>query len=85
MQKENLRRVRCRLCAAPFDNKGDLNAVIPDRNKEPSMKFAFLGCNVEQNLMAMPKSDLQAISDQCFAYIGTLSKDGHMIYDGVTL
>jgi hypothetical protein len=65
--------------------KGDLNTAIPRRNKEPPMKFAFLGCNVEQNWMAMSKSDLEAISDKCFAYVSTLLKDGHVISDGVAL
>jgi hypothetical protein len=77
--------VPCRFYAAPFDNKGDLSTVIPRRNKEPPMKFALLGCNVEQNWMAMPKSELEAISDNCFAYVSTLLKDGHAINNGVTL
>jgi hypothetical protein len=49
------------------------------------MKFAFLGCNVEQNWMAMSKNDLESISDQCFAYISSLLKEGHVIDEGVTL
>jgi hypothetical protein len=49
------------------------------------MKFAFLGFNVEQNWMALSKSELEALSDRCFAYVNTLVKDGHMINDGVTL
>jgi hypothetical protein len=49
------------------------------------MKFAFLGCNVEQNWMAMSKSEVEAMSGNCFAYLGTLLKDGHFIHDGATL
>jgi hypothetical protein len=63
---------------------GDLNAV-EHRNKEPTMKFACLGCNVEQDWMARPKAELEAMSDKCFAYMGKLVNDGHVIYDGVTL
>src|SRR5579862_6286524 len=77
--------LRCRFYAAPFDNKGDQNVKIPRRNKEPPIKFAFLGCNVEQNWTTMPKSDLEAISEKCFTFISTLLKDGHVITDGVTL
>ena len=49
------------------------------------MKFACLGCNVEQNWIAMSKSELEAMSDKCFAYLEQLLKDGHVIHDGATL
>jgi len=49
------------------------------------MRFALLGCNVEQNWMVMPKSDLEAISDQCFGYVSALLQDGHVIDNAVTL
>jgi hypothetical protein len=49
------------------------------------MKFAILGHNAEQNWMAMPKSELEATSDKCFAYMQKLLNEGHAISDGVTL
>ena len=49
------------------------------------MKFAFLGYNVEKSWIGMSKSELEAMSDKCFAYMSGLVKDGHVIHDGATL
>jgi hypothetical protein len=75
----------CRFSAAPFDNNEDLSTVIPRRNKGPPMKFAILGCSAEKNYAGMSKSEMEAMSDDCFAYVGTLLKEGHVINDGATL
>jgi hypothetical protein len=49
------------------------------------MKFAFLGYHLEQNWAAMPKSEQDAMIDDCFTYDSKLLKDGHMIADGAAL
>jgi hypothetical protein len=49
------------------------------------MKFACLGCNVEQSWMAKPQNELKAMSDKCFAYMHDLIQGGHPISDGTTL
>jgi hypothetical protein len=69
----------------PFDNGGNINNVISRRNKGAPMKFAILGCSEEKNWIGMSKIEMEAISDDCFAYIGALLKEGHVIHDGVTL
>jgi hypothetical protein len=74
-----------RFSVAPFDNKGDEKNVNLRRNEEPPMKFAILGCSAEKNYASMSKSEMEAMSDDCFAYVGKLLKEGHVIHDGVTL
>jgi len=41
---------RCDVDFTPHHStiKGDVNVVIPRRNKEPPMKFAFLGCGLRK-------------------------------------
>src|SRR5262245_51278407 len=54
-------------------------------NKEPPMKFAFLGYHFEQNWGAMSKSEQDAMIDECFTYDNKLVKDGHMTDDVAAL
>ena len=49
------------------------------------MKFAFLGYHLEQNWGAMPKSEQDAMVDNCFTYDNKLLKDGHLTDDGAAL
>lgn len=49
------------------------------------MKFAILGCSAEKNYAGMSISEMAAMSEDCFAYVATLLKEGYVIQDGATL
>lgn len=49
------------------------------------MKFAFLGYHLEQNWIAMSKSQQEAMIDECFTYDSKLVKEGFMREDGAAL
>jgi hypothetical protein len=77
------KRERCRFHALPFDN--EVEPIPRHRNKEPSMKFAFLGYHSESNWGAMSQSEQDAMVDDCFTYDAKLLKEGHMTDDGAAL
>src|SRR5581483_8194907 len=54
-------------------------------NKEPAMKFAFLGYHVEQNWASMSKCEQDAMIDDCFTYDSKLMKEGHLLDAGAAL
>jgi len=62
-----------------------LNTFTHRPNKEPPMKFAFLGYSREQYWDAMSKPEQNAMIEDCFTYDSKLLKDGHLIGDGAAL
>jgi hypothetical protein len=49
------------------------------------MKLAFLSYNVEQNWAIVPKTQHDAMTDDCLSYNRELLKDGHVTDEGVAL
>jgi hypothetical protein len=61
------------------------NRFPQHRNKETSMKFAFLGYHSESHWSAMSRSEQDAMVDDCFTYDAKLLKEGHMTGEGAAL